>query len=453
MPTNRPLAARLLSMAAARGPAFRRRKPPAGRLLPAAAAAVATLAAAAAVALVAAPAAAQVFRRGQHAWSPPTFVPPPERDGGAANGGAAAAALPTTPLAIFIQAAGSNVGHLPRLLSRVHDAGNVYAIHVDAKVPADTYEPIAAAIRANPAYTNVHLMPRSALTYLGISLVLNTLSAARHFLMDTGVPWTYFINISASDYPLVSADTMRTAFGGPDLQAHRLSFVQNFLGDQHLANIRKFRLNKLTFDPALAAPPDSTADTRLAQTGLDNPLGRPSTFGLRYAAAEAWMALHRDFVVEAVTGDLGRQLLALLAPSLVPEEHYFAMLAANHPDLSARTAPDGMRGVVWEANGRRAAARPFYVDEVNATTGEMHLAPRVLSMSTLFVRKMRDADNPLMDRIDAESAGFGGAPADHAAAVATKRARVHARVACHVAWHVEGRAVPHDPRRRPCAWV
>ncbi|KAK1858573.1 hypothetical protein I4F81_001174 [Pyropia yezoensis] len=154
---------------------------------------------------------------------------------------------------------------------------------------------------------------------------------------------------------------------------------------------RRYRLAKLTFDTALAVAPGGAEPHRLAQSGLDNPLDAPDTMRLRYAAAEAWMTLHRDFVTKAVTGDLSRQLLALLAPSLVPEEHFFAMLAANHPALRARTANDAMRGIVWTQQGVPSeGARPYYVDSRDPDSGEYLLADRVLGMSAMFVRKMRD---------------------------------------------------------------
>lgn len=460
--------------------------------------AAALVAAAAAVVVAAiagapAPAGGQVFRRGQHAWSAPVFVPPPERapvtgasgiddasasvrgaDDGARGRGAplvtpstadAAATAeaatagsrgdaPQTPVAIFVQAAESNVALLPRLLARLHHPANAYAIHVDAKVPAAVWEPLAAAIRANPAYANVHLLPRVSVTYLGISLVLNTLSAARHFLLDSPVRWTYMINLSASDYPLVSPTTIRSALGRPDVQASRLSFLHSFLHQDHLARIRRYRLAKLTFDTALAVAPGGAEPHRLAQSGIDNPLDAPGALGLRYAAAEAWMTLHRDFVTEAVTGDLSRQLLGLLAPSLVPEEHFFAMLAANHPTLRGRTAKDALRGIVWTHRGvPSAGARPYYVDTVDTASGEYLLADRVLGMSAMFVRKMRDVDSPLMDRIDAESAGVGGASAGatvNAAAAAAKAVRLNARLTCHLRWQAAGQPQGPVASRRPC---
>ncbi|GAB0489927.1 hypothetical protein MMPV_001154 [Pyropia vietnamensis] len=436
------------------------------------------------------PADGQVFRRGQHAWSAPKFVPPPERvveasviegrssvrgaddsegqteipaaspavvpSEAAASAAAAAASggadAPETPVAIFVQAAESNIALLPRLLERLHHPGNAYAIHVDAKVPAAVWEPIATAIRANPSYTNVHLLPRVSVTYLGISLVLNTLSAARYFLFDSPVRWTYMINLSASDYPLVSPVTIRSALGRPDVQSSRLSFLHNFLYERHLQNIRRYRLSKLTFDTALGVAPDASAEPhRLARSGIDYPLDAPGVLGLRFSAAEAWMTLHRDFVVEAVTGDLSRQLLGLLAPTLVPEEHFFAMLAANHPDLRHRTAKDALRGIIWTHQGVPSeGARPYYIDTRDPINGEYLLAERVLGMSAMFVRKMRDVDSPLMDRIDAESAGVAGGGRANTSAAVAKAVRLNKRLTCHLQWQAAGQPQGPVASRRPC---
>lgn len=455
--------------------------------------AVAAVVLVAAVTVTPVPTDGQVFRRGQHAWSAPKFVPPPERVAGtsgiegassvrgsddrsgkasspgtsraaipseaAATAAAAAASggadAPETPVAIFVQAAESNVALLPRLLERLHHPGNVYAIHVDAKVPAAVWEPLATAIRANPSYANVHLLPRVSVTYLGISLVLNTLSAARYFLFESPVRWTYMINLSASDYPLVSPRTIRSALGRPDVQGSRLNFLHSFLHEHHLEKIRRYRLSKLTFDTALGVAPDADAEPhRLAQSGIDNPLDAPGVLGLRFAAAEAWMTIHRDFVVEAVTGDLSRQLLGLLAPTLVPEEHFFAMLAANHPDLRHRTAKDALRGIIWTHQGvPSAGARPYYLDTRDPDSGEYLLAERVLGMSAMFVRKMRDVDSPLMDRIDAESAGVAAGSSANGSAAVAKAVRLNERLTCHLRWQAAGQPQGPVASRRPCEHV
>ncbi|KAK1866655.1 hypothetical protein I4F81_009171 [Pyropia yezoensis] len=236
--------------------------------------------------------------------------------------------------------------------------------------------------------------------------------------------------------------------------ASRLSFLHSFLHEAHLARIRRYRLAKLTFDTALAVAPGGAEPHRLAQSGLDNPLDAPGTMRLRYAAAEAWMTLHRDFVTKAVTGDLSRQLLALLAPTLVPEEHFFAMLAANHLALWARTAKDAMRGIVWTHQGVPSeGARPYYVDSRDLDSWEYLLADRVLGTSAMFVRKMQDVDDPLMDRIDSESPGVAGAGsgrADNASAAAAKAVRLNERLTCHLRWQAAGQPQGPVASRRPC---
>eukprot|EP00170_Pyropia_yezoensis_P007375 contig_30222_g7398 len=86
-----------------------------------------------------------------------------------------------------------------------------------------------------------------------------------------------------------------------------------------------------------------------------------------------------------------------------------------------------MRGIVWTHQGVPSeGARPYYVDSRDLDSWEYLLADRVLGMSAMFVRKMRDVDNPLMDRIDSESAGVAGAGsgrAVNASAAAAKAVR------------------------------
>ncbi|KAG0455956.1 hypothetical protein HPP92_023744 [Vanilla planifolia] len=68
-----------------------------------------------------------------------------------------------------------------------------------------------AAIRDDPTYSrfrNVRVVSRANLvTYRGPTMVANTLHAAAILLKEAG-DWDWFINLSASDYPLVTQDDL-----------------------------------------------------------------------------------------------------------------------------------------------------------------------------------------------------------------------------------------------------
>jgi protein xylosyltransferase len=101
---------------------------------------------------------------------------------------------------------------LRRTLRALYHPGNRYVVHLDLEAPAAERAELAAAVRADPVYSrfrNVKVVTRANLvTYRGPTMVANTLHAAAILLRDGG-DWDWFINLSASDYPLVSQDGKR----------------------------------------------------------------------------------------------------------------------------------------------------------------------------------------------------------------------------------------------------
>ena len=113
---------------------------------------------------------------------------------------------------------------LRRTLRALYHPHNRYVVHLDLKAPAAERAELAAALRADPVYArfrNVKVVTRANLvTYRGPTMVANTLHAAAILLRDAG-DWDWFINLSASDYPLVSQDgkrQMRSAPPHPNLR-------------------------------------------------------------------------------------------------------------------------------------------------------------------------------------------------------------------------------------------
>lgn len=74
---------------------------------------------------------------------------------------------------------------------------------------------LVVAVRDDRVYSrvgNVRVIERANLvTYRGPTMVANTLHAAAVLLKEGG-DWDWFINLSASDYPLVSQDGEGLAF-------------------------------------------------------------------------------------------------------------------------------------------------------------------------------------------------------------------------------------------------
>ncbi|KAK8458716.1 hypothetical protein SEVIR_3G425700v4 [Setaria viridis] len=130
----------------------------------------------------------------------------------------AGASLPR--IAFLISGSAKDASALRRVLLALYHPRNRYILHLDAEAPDSDRRDLAAALAAHPviaAADNVRVVDRANLiTYRGPTMVANTLHAAAAFLWghagDGGSDWDWFINLSASDYPLVTQDDLIHVF-------------------------------------------------------------------------------------------------------------------------------------------------------------------------------------------------------------------------------------------------
>ena len=98
----------------------------------------------------------------------------------------------------------------------IYHPRNRYILHLDAEAPDADRAGLAAFVAAHPVLSaagNVRVIEKANLvTYRGPTMVTTTLHAAAAFLWGEGhgrgADWDWFINLSASDYPLVTQDGM-----------------------------------------------------------------------------------------------------------------------------------------------------------------------------------------------------------------------------------------------------
>lgn len=112
-------------------------------------------------------------------------------------------------LAYLISGSAGDCRSLMRTLRALYHPTNRYVLHLDLEAPLAERLELAAAVRDDPVYArfgNVRVVARANLiTYRGPTMVANTLHAAA-ILLKEGGDWDWFINLSASDYPLVTQD-------------------------------------------------------------------------------------------------------------------------------------------------------------------------------------------------------------------------------------------------------
>lgn len=304
-------------------------------------------------------------------------------------------------IAFFLQLSKATLPLAPRLMTKLWRSNNVYVVHVDAKTRESTYKRFTSSYTGKK-YSNVYFLPRESITYMGISMLLNTLSAME-LLLTVPQQWDYFINLSGSDYPTVSVENMRKLLGQPRVLQQGVSFMQLAPNKQFWDKMKASRFDKQFFDPLLVQRKDSPAMVNtLIYTGKPHPLPKVE---LTFLQAEAWIVGHRNLVQAAVRGTFARRLLVLLANMKDPEEHFFPMLAWNDHSLNRTLAHHAMRAIYWHLNGVSSGQHPMFVEEHKTADGSFEFWPKIKRAPVMFVRKFKTPDSPLMDLIDQYKSG------------------------------------------------
>lgn len=98
---------------------------------------------------------------------------------------------------------------LRRTLLALYHPYNQYVVHLDAESSPEERLDLFNFVKNCSTFVqfgNVRMITKANLvTYRGPTMVSNTLHAAAVLLRDAG-EWDWFINLSASDYPLVTQD-------------------------------------------------------------------------------------------------------------------------------------------------------------------------------------------------------------------------------------------------------
>ncbi|KAJ1410714.1 Glycosyl transferase, family 14 [Sesbania bispinosa] len=112
-------------------------------------------------------------------------------------------------LAYLISGTKGDSHRMMRTLEAVYHPRNQYILHLDLEAPPRERLELANAVKADPTFReveNVRVMSQSNLvTYKGPTMIACTLQAIAILLKESS-QWDWFINLSASDYPLVTQD-------------------------------------------------------------------------------------------------------------------------------------------------------------------------------------------------------------------------------------------------------
>ena len=118
-------------------------------------------------------------------------------------------APPLPRFAYLIAGSKGDSRKLWRTLQALYHPRNQYIVHLDLESPPEERLDLAALIDSDPLFVsvgNVHMITKANIvTYRGPTMVSNTLHACA-ILLKKYNDWDWFINLSASDYPLVTQD-------------------------------------------------------------------------------------------------------------------------------------------------------------------------------------------------------------------------------------------------------
>lgn len=288
-------------------------------------------------------------------------------------------------LAYLISGSSGDGESLKRTLKALYHPLNEYVVHLDLEAPADERLELMRFVKGEEMFVNVgnvRMIRRSNLvTYRGPSMVSNTLHAAA-ILLKEGGEWDWFVNLSASDYPLVTQDDM----------LHTLSTIPrslNFI--EHTSDIgwKEFhRAKPVIIDPALYSLEKSdvfwVSETRRMPTAF------------KLFTGSAWMMLSRPFIEFCVLGwyNLPRIVLMYYANFLSSPEGYFHTVICNSEQFRNTTVNHDLHFISWD-NPPKQHPHFLTVDDYQ----------KMVESNAPFARKFGSLEQAVLDKIDSEILG------------------------------------------------
>ncbi|XP_010927248.1 beta-glucuronosyltransferase GlcAT14A [Elaeis guineensis] len=226
-----------------------------------------------------------------------------------------------------------------RLLKAVYHPRNRYLLHLDADSTAAERRKLARSIQSNQifkAFANVDVVGKTyAIDRTGSSVLAATLHGAA-VLLRIHSDWDWFINLSASDYPVVSQDDLLHAFTS---LPRDLNFIDH---TSDLGWKETERFDKIIVDPSLHMDRNTQSFFALET--------RTTPDAFKLFTGSPWLILSRSFVEYCVHSwdNLPRKLLMYFANVAYSTESYFQTVICNSPEFRNTTVNNDLRYFVWD---------------------------------------------------------------------------------------------------------
>lgn len=291
------------------------------------------------------------------------------------------ASPPVPRFAYLVSGSKGDLDKLWRTLQALYHPRNYYVVHLDLESSIQERLELASRVEKDPIFAqvgNVYMITKANMvTYRGPTMVANTLHACA-ILLKKYTDWDWFINLSASDYPLVTQDDLLYTFS--DLK-REFNFIEH---TSRLGWKEGHRAMPLVVDPGLYKTTKSDIFWVSPRRAL------PTAFKL--FTGSAWMILSRAFVEYCIWGwdNLPRTLLMYYTNFVSSPEGYFQTVACNAPEFSTTVINHDMHYISWD---RPPKQHPHNLN-LNDTA-------KMIGSGAAFARKFK-RDDPVLDRIDKE---------------------------------------------------
>ncbi|CAN6457226.1 unnamed protein product [Victoria cruziana] len=273
---------------------------------------------------------------------------------------------------------------LRRTLEALYHPINEYVVHLDLEAPMDERMELIQYVKNHPVFAkigNVYAVTKANLvTYRGPTMVANTLHAAA-ILLKKSADWDWFINLSASDYPLITQDDLLHTLSGIPRD---LNFIE------HTSDIgwKEFqRAKPIIIDPGLYMTKKSDVFWVSERRSV------PTAFKL--FTGSAWMMLSRSFIEFCLWGwdNLPRTVLMYYANFISSPEGYFHTVICNVNEFRNTTVNHDLHFISWDNPPKQ---HPHFLN--------LEDFQRMTDSNAPFARKFH-RDDPVLEKIDKELLG------------------------------------------------
>lgn len=285
----------------------------------------------------------------------------------------------------FLILAHADPVHLGRLSRTLQPAGDVY-IHLDRKADLAVFREAVPS----PA---VFVGERHAVAWAGISMVDAIIALMREAL-DAGQPYTHFVLLTGSDYPIKPLSSLAALFADDPDKEH-IRFIDMRESPEHYMKL----ITRRHFREPLFGDGRHVVDKviRKAMTLARLPNAWPGSlvpyFGHTWCALTTACAAH---VVDY--HDSHPTFRAANRHTFAPDEHYFHTIVGNSPFAARAT---GLQP--FEGRGLWRLANLHLIDPSLAKWYTLDDWDQIIRSDRFFVRKVRtESSQALLDRLDAD---------------------------------------------------